>query len=169
METITNIKVGDLTNKGIVKMVDNPWVDNGKPANRIVNTTGGVFRETELEILEKAEKPNVEKKSEIDFPTTQSIDIRSAKVIAASRVPKTDKLIHLTIKSNLGVKSVVTNLGEFYEPSDFIGSTFMFIMNLNPVKLGGKLSEAMIIAEDDFTFNDKNNEWVKIVKLIKIS
>lgn len=169
METLTNIKVGDLTNKGIVKMVDNPWNDNGKPANRIVNTTGGVFRETDLEIITKVEKPKIEQKPEIDFMVTQSIDIRSGKVIAASRVPKTDKLIHLTIKTDLGTKSVVTNLGEFYEPSDFIGSSFMFIMNLKPAKLGGKLSEAMIIAEDDFIFDEKNNEWKKIAKLIKIS
>jgi methionine--tRNA ligase beta chain len=169
METLTNIKVGDLTNKGIVKMVDNPWLDGNKPANRIVNTTGGIFRETELEIIEKAEKPKIDTKPEIDFMVTQSIDIRPGKVIAASRIAKTDKLIHLTIKTNLGTKSVVTNLGEFYEPVDFIGSTFMFIMNLKPVKLGGKLSEAMILAEDDFRFDEKNNEWVKFVKLIKVS
>jgi tRNA-binding EMAP/Myf-like protein len=40
--------------------------------------------------------------------------------------------------------TVVTNLGEFYEPDDF--ATFLpFIVNLEPVKLGGVMSEAMII------------------------
>ena len=54
MKTLTNIKNGDFTNKGGVKMVDKPWVQqDGSVADRLVITTEGAFRETELTIVEK--------------------------------------------------------------------------------------------------------------------
>lgn len=46
--TITDIKVGDLTDKGVVKMVDNPWNDElGNPVDRIVTTSKG-FRSYDI-------------------------------------------------------------------------------------------------------------------------
>lgn len=168
--TLTDIKNGDLTNKGVVKMVDNPWnKPDGTPADRIVNTTNGVFRESELTIIEKAKKPEIEPKEVVDFDTVMSVDIRPGRVTKASRIPKTDKLIHLSIQTALGKKSVVTNLGDTYEASEFVGQTFMFFMNMSPIKMKGVLSEAMIVAEDTFKFNEKENKWDKGVKLIHVA
>lgn len=54
MNTLTNIKNGDFTDKGLVKMVDNPWVNSdGSVADRLVITSEGAFRETELSITDK--------------------------------------------------------------------------------------------------------------------
>ena len=166
---ITNIKNGDLTNKGLVKMVDNPWLDeNGLQADRIVTTTKGCFRESELTIIPKAEKPIKDIKPLVDFPTVMSIDIRPGRVTVAKRVPKTDKLIHLTIRTSLGIKQVVTNLGEHFEPDSFVGNTYMFIVNMSPVTMKGIQSEAMIIANETLVFNSDNNEWVTDIKLMSV-
>jgi len=54
MKTLTDIKNGDFTNKGTVKMVDKPWINHdGSVADRLVITTEGAFRETELTVMEK--------------------------------------------------------------------------------------------------------------------
>lgn len=166
METLTNIKVGDLTDKGIVKMVDNPWKDSdGNVVDRIVTTTKGTFRETQLTLMEKAPKPIKGLKDEIDFQTAISVDIRPGTVSLAKRVPKSDKLIHLIIDTNLGKKNVVTNLGDTYEPEEFVGKRLLFIMNMKPVKMMGVLSEAMILAGDEFKFNVDGNIWEEKTEL----
>jgi methionine--tRNA ligase beta chain len=168
---MTTIKSGDLTDKGQVKMVDNPWIDaNGNPADRLVTTTKGCFRESQLTIIEKSKKPDIDPlKSTVDFSTVMSVDIRPGRVTTAKRVPKTDKLLHLTIKTSLGTKQVVTNLGEHFEPESFVGNTYMFIMNMNPVTMKGIQSEAMIIASNTLVFNPELNEWVNEVRLININ
>lgn len=167
METIKN---GDLTDKGLVKMVDNPWIDkDGNPADRIVTTTKGCFRESELTIIEKTKKPDVDPvKSSVDFSTVMSVDIRPGRVTVAKRVPKTDKLIHLTIKTSLGIKQVVTNLGGQFEPENFVGNTYMFIVNMPPVTMKGIQSEAMIMASNSLTFNHEKNEWINETRLMSI-
>jgi tRNA-binding EMAP/Myf-like protein len=52
-------------------------------------------------------------------------------------------LLTVSFSKKEGDEITVTNLGEFYEPDDF--ATFLPIVNLEPVKLGGVMSEAMII------------------------
>jgi len=170
METITNISNGDLTDKGLVKMVDNPWNDkDGNPVDRIVNTTGGTFRETELTIIEKATKTIKPIKEFVDFNTVMSVDIRPGRVTLAKRVEKTDKLIHLNVKTSLGSKSVVTNLGEEFEPEAFVGKTFMFVVNMPPMKMRGILSEAMIMANEITVFDPKENKWNTATKLMEVN
>lgn len=66
-------------------------------------------------------------------------NIRPGTVSVAKRVPKSDKLIQLTISTNIGKKSVVTNLGDTYEPEEFVGKRFLFVMNMKPVKKNGEI------------------------------
>lgn len=76
------------------------------------------------------------------------LEIQIGQVTEAVKIPKTDKLIKLTVnfgRETDNIKTVVTALGEFYEPFTFIGKKIPFIMNLEPRKLGGVLSEAMIL------------------------
>lgn len=92
-------------------------------------------------------------KQEITFDEFKEIesklDIRIGLIIAAERIPKKDKLLKLTVIFGLmpeDEKTVVTNLGEHMEPEELVQMSMPFVMNLPPAKLGGVLSEAMIIA-----------------------
>lgn len=74
------------------------------------------------------------------------LEITVGLVIEAIRIPKKDKLLQLTVDfGNDGVKTAVTNLGGTFEPIDLVGIKFPFITNLEPSKLGGVMSEAMIM------------------------
>jgi tRNA-binding EMAP/Myf-like protein len=78
----------------------------------------------------------------------KKLDIRMGQVVDAIRIPKKDKLLQFTVIFGGGedeMKTSVTNLGEFFEPDDFVGEFFPFIVNLTPSKLGGIMSDVMIM------------------------
>jgi len=164
------IKAGDLTNKGLVKMVDEPWKNkDGEDVDVLVLTHKGPFRMSQLEKIDKPEKPEYNLKDHTDFPTVMGIDIRPGVVKSAERIKKTDKLIHLKVKTNLGSKDVVTNLGSQYEPSDFLGKKFLFVMNMAPVKMAGVKSEAMIMASSHYKLNVDKNEYEEKFILMEVN
>jgi methionyl-tRNA synthetase len=78
----------------------------------------------------------------------KKLDIRIGQVVAAERVPKSDKLLKLTVIFGVNEedeKTVVTNIGSTTEPDDLLGLTIPFIVNLKPSKMMGITSEAMIV------------------------
>jgi methionyl-tRNA synthetase len=161
------LEAGDLTNKGIIH-----WIDNPTPniEDRLVKTSQGIVRYSELEFIEKSKKPAPrDLKASVDFNAVMGIDIRPGKVISAARVKDTEKLIEMRVSTALGKKTVVTNLGSDFEPEDFVEKTFMFVMNMPPMKMRGILSEAMIMASSVFRLDEKTNEWVEKFILMPIN
>jgi methionyl-tRNA synthetase len=81
------------------------------------------------------------------------LEIRIGTVIEAERIPKSKKLLKLTVAFGPTVtdnlKIVVTNLGEQNEPEFFEGLNLPFIMNLAPTPMMGVMSEAMIMVGED--------------------
>lgn len=149
------------TNKGVVKTVDNDWVHkDGTPADVLVITDQGAFRKSEVELLTKPDEPKPRQvKDPITFDDAMKLDIRVGEVLDADRVKGTDKLIMMKVRTEIGEKQVVTNLGSHYELVDLIGMKFLFIMNLEPVKVREVLSEAMIIASDSTKYVAKTNRY----------
>jgi len=83
----------------------------------------------------------------------KKLEIRIGTVTEAIRVPKSDKLLQLTVSfgEKIGTKICVTNLGQHDEPSEFLDCTMPFVMNLEPSKMMGIESEVMImVGEDDY-------------------
>jgi methionine--tRNA ligase beta chain len=80
------------------------------------------------------------------------LEIRIGEIVSADRVPKSDKLLvmYVNFGPKIGDKVCVTNLGQYDEPSEFVGSICPFVMNLKPSKMMGIESEVMImVGEDD--------------------
>ena len=76
------------------------------------------------------------------------LDIRIGQIVTAERVPKSDKLLKLSVKFDVGLEgllTVVTNIGETRTPESLVGLTMPFIVNLKPSKMMGVTSEAMIV------------------------
>lgn len=89
-------------------------------------------------------------KDTLDFHTymdmTNAIDIRIGKVTHAERVPKSNKMLQLTVSfGNEITKTVCTNLGDKYTPESFVDRKMPFVVNLPPANIMGVTSEAMII------------------------
>lgn len=156
---MNKITKGDFTNKGTVIWTTETYT----------KTTQGICNTSELTLVEKTKKDITELKDFVDFNTVMSVDIRPGKVISAIRVPKTDKLITLNVLTSLGQKTVVTNLGEEYQPEDFINKTFLFILNMPPITMRGIISEAMIMASSTLIFDELNNIWINKTVLLPIN
>ena len=112
--------------------------------------------EIEAEIEANTEKePEIEPiKPEIEFADFEKLDLRVAKVLAAEKVEKADKLLKLTVKLGKEERTVVSGIAKYYKPEDLVGKNVVMVANLKPAKLRGIMSNGMILAVAD---DDKLN------------
>lgn len=97
----------------------------------------------------KEAKPAAAAADEITIDDFAKIDLRVATVIAAERVPKTDKLIKLQVKIGDEERTIVSGIAQHYEPENLIGKNVIVIANLKPAKLRGIESRGMVLAASD--------------------
>ncbi len=84
--------------------------------------------------------------SEIAYDDFKKLDLRVAKVTAAERVPKADKLLKLTLDVGGDLRTVVSGIAPAYAPEQMVGKTVIYLANLAPRKIRGVLSQGMILA-----------------------
>lgn len=74
------------------------------------------------------------------------VELRVAKVIAAEKVEKADKLLKLQLQVGDEQRQVVSGIAKYYTPEEMVGKTIVLVANLKPVKLRGIESQGMILA-----------------------
>lgn len=84
-------------------------------------------------------------KSECTFEDFEKMDIRTATVLEAERVPKTDKLLKLTIDTGIDKRVIVSGIAQYYTPEEMIGKQISILANLVPRKIRGIESKGMIL------------------------
>ena len=84
-------------------------------------------------------------KAECSFEDFEKMDIRTATVLEAERVPKTDKLLKLTIDTGIDTRTIVSGIAEFYTPEQMLGKQICILANLAPRKIRGIESKGMIL------------------------
>ncbi len=77
------------------------------------------------------------------------LDIRIGTVVAAEKMPKSDKLLKLTVNSGLDKRTILSGIAKHYAPEDLIGKQVTFIANLAPRKMMGIESNGMILMAED--------------------
>jgi methionyl-tRNA synthetase len=75
-------------------------------------------------------------------------ELKVATVQAAERVPKSDKLLKLTVDvgEESGPRTVVAGIGLAYQPEELVGKQVVVVANLQPAKLMGVESQGMVLA-----------------------
>ena len=101
----------------------------------------------EREAAEKAEaaKQVEPQKPECTFEEFEKMDIRTATVLEAERVPKTDKLLKLTIDTGIDRRVIVSGIAEYYTPEAMVGKQICILANLKPRTIRGIESHGMIL------------------------
>ena len=99
------------------------------------------------EAAEAAARPLVTEKAkeQCSFEDFEKMDIRTATVLEAERVPKTDKLLHLKIDTGLDRREIVSGIAEYYTPEEMVGKQICILANLAPRKIRGIESKGMIL------------------------
>ena len=84
-------------------------------------------------------------KPEVTFDDFGKMDIRTATVLEAERVPKTDKLLKLTIDTGIDKRTIVSGIAEYYSPEDMLRKQICILANLQPRVIRGIESKGMIL------------------------
>lgn len=84
-------------------------------------------------------------KKTITFEDFDAMDIRTATVLEAQKVPKTDKLLKLTIDTGIDTRVIVSGIAEYYSPEEMIGKQICILANLAPRTIRGIESKGMIL------------------------
>ncbi len=87
--------------------------------------------------------------SQITIDDFMKIQLKTAKVISAERVPKSEKLLKLQVSLGTEQRQIVAGIGKKYEPESLIGKTIVIVANLKPAKLMGVESQGMVLAAGD--------------------
>jgi len=82
----------------------------------------------------------------ITFNDFQKLDIRIAKVLQVRDHPNADKLIVLDIDLGAEQRQIIAGLKPYMEPQSLAGKTLVVITNLEPRKMRGMESNAMLLA-----------------------
>jgi methionyl-tRNA synthetase len=82
----------------------------------------------------------------IGFDEFMKVDLRVAKVLAAERVPKSKKLLKLSVDVGTETRTIVAGLAEAYEPDALVGRSIAIVANLKPATLMGIESSGMVLA-----------------------
>jgi methionyl-tRNA synthetase len=77
------------------------------------------------------------------------LDLRVAKVLAAEALPKSRKLIKLTLSLGDSQRTIVAGIGQHYKPEELIDRNVVIVANLTPAKLMGVTSNGMVLCATD--------------------
>lgn len=110
--------------------------------------------EQQVEKLKKTsgqmENKNLEPlKEQITYDDFAKLDIRAATIIEAEDIPKSKKLLKLTVDTGLDTRTVLAGIKERYKPEELKGKKILILANLKPRKMMGMESQGMVLMAND--------------------
>ena len=132
--------------KGAKPVSDTPATPQPVPATATATPTATAAASTT-----PAAAPAPATPPQITIDEFMKIQLKTAKVISAERVPKSEKLLKLQVSLGEGTeqRQIVAGIGKKYTPEDLIGKTIIIVANLKPAKLMGIESQGMVLAAGD--------------------
>lgn len=89
-------------------------------------------------------------KESIEYGDFTKLDLRVAKIVSAENVPKSKKLLKLSVDLGFETRTIVSGIAEHYtDPKELEGRSVIIVANLKPAKLMGIESQGMILAAGD--------------------
>ena len=102
---------------------------------------------TEQKMQQTSSDPSIEAIApEIGYDDFAKLDFRIAKIVAAKRVEKSDKLLQLTLDIGSETRNVFAGISNAYQPEDLEGKLTVMVANLAPRKMRFGISEGMVLA-----------------------
>ncbi|PWU16058.1 MAG: methionine--tRNA ligase [Chlamydiae bacterium] len=93
------------------------------------------------------EKP--QENTEISIDDVRKLDLRVAQIIAVERIPKSKKLLKLSLDLGAEKRQIVSGIGEkITDLTSLIGKKIVIIANLKSAKIMGIESQGMLLAAD---------------------
>lgn len=84
-------------------------------------------------------------KPTVPHAVLESLDVRVGQIVAAVEVPKSQKLVKLSVDFGDHTRQILAGLKkERPDPSEIVGKQALFVVNLEPRKMAGEVSEGML-------------------------
>ncbi|HEY7140461.1 MAG TPA: methionine--tRNA ligase [Methylomirabilota bacterium] len=93
-----------------------------------------------------AAAPAASASDRITIDEFKRLDLRVAEVVAAEAVPKSKKLLKLTVRLGAETRTLVAGIAEHYRPEALVGRKVVVVANLEPATLMGVTSNGMVLA-----------------------
>ena len=112
--------------------------------------------EAQLEKLEASKASNAAEKSQImpqkdetTYDDFMKMDLRVGEILTAEKMPKTDKLMVMTVDTGIDKRTIVSGIAQHYTAEELVGKKVTVLINLAPRKLRGTVSQGMILLAED--------------------
>ena len=166
----------------LINLNELKWENAGKqnllPSGHMINKPELLFDKIEDEEITRqidkllaTKKTNEENslktipgKEPVTFDDFTKIDIRTATILEAEKVPKTTKLLKLRIDTGIDIRIIVSGIAEYYDPESIVGRQISIVANLEPRKIKGIESKGMILMAED-----KSGKLVMVAPSDKVS
>ena len=97
---------------------------------------------------------------EISYDDFTKLDLRVAKIDSVEAIPGKSKIVKGIVDLGDEKRVVIIGGADYYQPEDLVGKTVIIVANLEPKKLAGIESNAMLLAAD---VNDKPY-WLTVIE-----
>ncbi|MBK7732281.1 MAG: methionine--tRNA ligase [Bacteroidales bacterium] len=111
-----------------------------------------------------AKAPVIPQKEDVTFDEFTRMDIRTATILEADKVPKTTKLIKLKVDTGIDVRTIVSGIAEHFTAEELPGKNISVVVNLAPRTIRGIESKGMVLLAED-----ENGKLVFVTPETKIS
>ena len=106
----------------------------------------GLFPRVEDKKPAATEQPRAAGTATIGIAEFGKVELRVAQVVAAEAVPKSKKLLKLTVSLGAEQRTIVAGIAQHYAPADLVGKKVVVVANLEPATLMGVASQGMVLA-----------------------
>ena len=108
----------------------------------------GKLRKSETDGTQEEEGNKAEyEKGTVAFGDFDKLDIRVGKVMACEKVAKSNKLLKFTLDDGSGKPRIIlSGIAKWYKPEELVGSSLLFVANLEPRTIMGIESSGMILS-----------------------
>ncbi|HPH75047.1 MAG TPA: methionine--tRNA ligase [Bacteroidales bacterium] len=111
-----------------------------------------------------AKAPVLPQKEDVTFDEFTRMDIRTATILEADKVPKTTKLIKLKVDTGIDVRTIVSGIAEHFTAEELPGKNISVVVNLAPRTIRGIESKGMVLLAED-----ENGKLIFVTPETKIS
>ncbi|MDD3159532.1 MAG: methionine--tRNA ligase subunit beta [Candidatus ainarchaeum sp.] len=81
----------------------------------------------------------------VTFAEWQNLDLRVGLIEKVEEIPLKDKIYKLTVNFGTEIKTVISGIKPYYQINELEGKKVAFVYNLDPAKIAGFESQAMIL------------------------
>ncbi|MDE7059004.1 MAG: methionine--tRNA ligase [Lachnospiraceae bacterium] len=105
----------------------------------------------EPEAAQAAKEPviDIEAKPNISYEDFSKLQFQIGEVLSCEAVKKADKLLCSQVKIGSTTRQIVSGIRSSYTPEEMVGKKVLVLVNLEPRKIRGLMSEGMLLCAED--------------------